>query len=665
MTFALFVLAGLVLGTALATALFRLAGARGTRDYEDDAAAVLDRLCASGLCALVVWIATSWALAAAHGLRATPLVVTSALELGAGAAWLYRSRDSMGRTYRMMSRATLAATCVALAPVGLWVAFVFWRGSVLPPYNHDALSYHLPKAVLLLHEGGYRFFDVPETRIATWPWNYELLLADSMILTGGDHLTAAVSTFAFVLFALLAARTAAVWWGGGAHVALVTGVVATAPIVVLHSGLHKNDLLFSVLALGALAWAGRWLAAGCAASAALAILSLGLAVGTKLTAAVLVPPVVALLLVGARRNRAGAWEWTLGLSAAAASLTLGAGSYVTNLVHLHRAALSPNQQGGYGDWSNLWEFPTMLAIAPFAHKSHGAVWNVFHHAYWWWPENDVWTSNWGAILSLLLVALVACVWAYRRRGARVERAATSLGVLFTFLAILPVEGIPRGFFNQFSRYTLFAIPVVAAWTLSPLLLDLRGRAGRFATAASLLAATGVAAFGARSLYVFGLHDAYAPLDYVAHVLEHPDDRIPFVRRNRAGSILDLLAASGDTCAFDLDFDGWIYPVYGVGWTRNVELLRPAPGEVPIPDDADWVAVDRSWNVFFGHPKFVDMGKFQWLGRGKPTDDDLKVYRQLSRDPRFELVYDDRVQNQAVFHRKAQQAWSTSDTSSRP
>jgi hypothetical protein len=46
-----------------------------------------------------------------------------------------------------------------------------------------------------------------------------------------------------------------------------------------------------------------------------------------------------------------------------------------------------------------------------------------------------------------------------------------------------------------------------------------------------------------------------------------------------------------------------------------------------------------------------MGKWQLLGRGAPSDDDLKVYRQLLADPRFELAYDDRKQNQAVFHRR--------------
>jgi hypothetical protein len=64
-----------------------------------------------------------------------------------------------------------------------------------------------------------------------------------------------------------------------------------------------------------------------------------------------------------------------------------------------------------------------------------------------------------------------------------------------------------------------------------------------------------------------------------------------------------------------------------------------------------VLVDRSWNVFFGHPKFTDMGEARYLGLGHPTDDDLKVYRQLRADPRFALVYDDRSQNQAIFRRK--------------
>ena len=56
-----------------------------------------------------------------------------------------------------------------------------------------------------------------------------------------------------------------------------------------------------------------------------------------------------------------------------------------------------------------------------------------------------------------------------------------------------------------------------------------------------------------------------------------------------------------------------------------------------------------------------MGKAQYLGRGRPTDDDVKVYRQLRNDPRFELVYDERRYNQAVFHRLELAAPSSSET----
>jgi hypothetical protein len=283
------------------------------------------------------------------------------------------------------------------------------------------------------------------------------------------------------------------------------------------------------------------------------------------------------------------------------------------------------------------------------------VWNVFHGAYWWWPENDVWASDWGALASALAFLLVPCLARYRAEGSRTERAATCLCALFAYVFTLPIDIVPRGFFNGFVRYTVFALPLVAAWTLSPVVLELERRTGRFAPGVRLALAVALAAFGVQSLKTFGLHDAYAPIEYVAYNVDHPDNRVPFVRRNRAASALDWLAPAGATCAFDGDFDTWVYPAYGPGWTRRVEFLQPSAGsagDVAIPEDVKWVAVDRSWHVFFGHPRFVDMGQWPFLGKGKPTDDDLKVYRQLSRDPRFELVYDDRHDNQAVFHRKA-------------
>jgi hypothetical protein len=650
MALAVFVLAGLVAGFAFAIALDRHPAARA---YEDPTAARLDSLCFAAIAAVGACLATSWVLALTGLLRAAPLTVASLVVLAASAVWLYRLPRPWLRPVPAMGRWTLATTLVALAPVAAWIAFVLWRGTVLPPYNHDALSYHFPKALLLMKAAGFHAFDVPEARTATWPCNYELLLADSMILSGTDRFTAALSTFSYVVMGLFAARTAAAWWGGGPHVALASAVVATAPIVILHSGLHKNDLLFCALAIGAFSWGARWLAAGCPSSAIRAVFTVLLALGTKLTGAVVFAPVCVLLVLGAVRHRDLArprWIAVVLASAAGASLLLGCAIYPANLAAVHKPFLSPIEPRGYGAWSNIWQFTAMLVVAPFANKGND-VWNVFRGEWWWWPENDVWTSNFGAIASVLAIALAPCVWRYRRAGALAERAAAGCAALFSYVVTLPIHAVPVGFFNADVRYVAFTLPLVVGGTLCPVLIEAERRAGRAARVAQVVLAAGAAAFGLSTFVAFGLHDAYAPLSYVDWIRGHPTDRAPHVRTNRAALAVDRLAGPYDACAFDLGFDTWVYPAYGRDWTRRVEFLHPAEGDVVIPEDADWVAVDRSWNIFFGHPGFVDMGKWEFFEKGTPTDDDLKVFRQLSRDPRFELVYDDRAQNQAVFRRK--------------
>jgi hypothetical protein len=667
MALAVFVAAAGLLGAAIARALSRTAvkpeASFAHRPYGDDAADLLDACARSLVLALAVALATSWALALAGALRPVPLVLCAALEIVAGAAWLHRMRDPEAKVYAAPSGRTALVIAIALWPVVLWTAFVAWRGTVLPVYNHDALAYHLPKAVLLAKAGHFQFFDVPESRIATWPCNYEILLADTMLLTGSDQFTAAVGTFSYVLFAVLAARLAAAWWGGGGHVALVAATVATAPLVVLHSGLHKNDLFLASASLAAFVWGARWAAAGCGPSAILATVALAIAAGTKVNAVFVVAGAVPLLVLGAVRRRVRPAVVAAFVGAAAAlSALLGAATYVVNLAAVHRPFLSPALGQGshlYGAVSNVWQYTAMVLIAPFSRFSY-AVWNPFRGEYWWWPSNDIWMSHFGPLLSALALLVPVAVWRYRREGtSRNERTLASAAVLATYLLTLPLESRPIGFFGAYGRYVLFVAPVVAAWTLAPFARDVeriaerwRGREAMLPTLAPIALALAVAAFGVASLWLFGVEDEYAPIRWVAHELEHPDDRTPFVRHNRAASVFDAVAGPTEHCAIDAGFDTWVYPAYGRGWTRTVDFLRAAPpGETVIPDEAMWVIVDRTWNVFFGHPEFVDMGHARFLGHGRPSSEDLRVYRQLRRDPRFELVYEDREQNQALFRRK--------------
>ncbi|HXX68852.1 MAG TPA: hypothetical protein VEK07_16820 [Polyangiaceae bacterium] len=664
MTLAIFAFGGCLLAAALSEALSR-AGWR--REYEDPVADLLDRIASWGLLAIAVWIASSWVLVLTGVLRKPALVATGSLELLGGAFWLYRLRGPGPKHYPSPGGWTAAAVLIGLLPVVLWTAFVAWRGTLLPVYNHDALAYHFPKAVLIARAGRLTYFDVPEMRIAAWPWNYELLLADAMILTGTDGYCALLGTFAYIVLGVMSARIAASWWGRGAHVALVAAAVLTAPIVVLHSGLHKSDLLLAVFAVASLMWAARWCAAGCFASCILATIALLAAIGTKLNAAFTVAAAAPILVLGLLRHRRGPGLVRTGglfvVAAAVGSLLLGAAAYVVDLGRVTSLIDSGHQLGPatvYGDWSAIWQYTAMVLIAPFS-ASGNAVWNPFRREYWWWPSNDVWASHFGALFSILVGLLVPSLllWRFKpglaagsQSGLSAERRLASLAALAGYVLTLPIHSWPVGFFSTYGRYVAFVLPFVAAWTLSPISLALERAAGRWAGVLSVSLGCGMAAVGVASVWQFGIHDAYAPIEWVAYMMDHGEDRLPFVRRNRAASVFDKLAGPDERCAIDVGFDTWVYPAYGKAWTRNVDFLRPTPGPVVIPETADWVVVDRSWNVFFGHPQFVDMGKAALLGHGRPSGADLKVYRQLIHDPRFELVYDDRAQNQAVFHRRA-------------
>ena len=149
------------------------------------------------------------------------------------------------------------------------------------------------------------------------------------------------------------------------------------------------------------------------------------------------------------------------------------------------------------------------------------------------------------------------------------------------------------------------------------------------------------------------NDLYEPLSYVLDIADRPAERRH--RRSgqnyRAGVIVDRAAGPTDEIAFDGGFDGWSYYCFGAGLGRRVTYLHPERGlPVTIPASARWVVVDRIVNIDFGDPTFVATGDWRFLGKGKPSAEDLAVFEQVQRDPRFKLVYADGSKNQAVFER---------------
>ena len=138
-----------------------------------------------------------------------------------------------------------------------WVFFILWRGWLLPPVSHDALAYHLPKAVLFARAHGYEPLSYLDARIRNIPSSYEMLLAENIVLQHRDTITEWISTLFYVLFVIASAAIAERWWKSRATI--VALFAAGVPVALLHSGAHKNDLMTAFFIVAALVACGRYI----------------------------------------------------------------------------------------------------------------------------------------------------------------------------------------------------------------------------------------------------------------------------------------------------------------------------------------------------------------------------------------------------------------------
>ena len=156
--------------------------------------------------ALGTWLASLWLIALAHSLTPTVLIVRTICV--AIAASVLRARRPFGLRDVHVSGIVMSVVVVIAA----WTAFILWRGALVPPLSHDALSYHLPKAVLYARAGGFEVFEMLDPRARDLPVNYELLLSEFIVLGRNDKLTEWLSLFFYAGFILAVGALAERWW---------------------------------------------------------------------------------------------------------------------------------------------------------------------------------------------------------------------------------------------------------------------------------------------------------------------------------------------------------------------------------------------------------------------------------------------------------------------
>jgi hypothetical protein len=204
--------------------------------------------------------------------------VTAALFQGVGSVnrLLDRSRPML----RALSPVTIAALCVFAALIALRCASALST----TPYEGDSLLYHLPMTAALLQEHSMWF-----TRASLYPGAAELAEALGSATTGTVNGVAIIEA-SEILVLFLAAFGWARQTGAGPNGAAAAAIVAgSLPIVVDQMFTSQNDILVCAM-----------LASACAlwrAHPRLAALALGVALATKVTALLLVPAVVLVMVV--------------------------------------------------------------------------------------------------------------------------------------------------------------------------------------------------------------------------------------------------------------------------------------------------------------------------------------------------------------------------------
>lgn len=595
--------------------------------------------CAALTIGAAAWVASAWTIALL-GLLTRPAIIIRTIVVTAAAVALFLARK------REAPRRLQTETLIAVVQVLLWLAFIAWRSWVVPPLSHDALAYHLPRAVFWIRAQGFTFLDLPvDVRMSILPANYELLLADVMLLGEGDRLTESIAVLFYGAFVVACGAMAQRWWrlnGGPALLATVL-LTASVPVLLLHAGADKNDTMTAFFMVSAMVWAGRWLSERDLDALTLCIVALAAAAGTK-PQGVMLGIALAPIVLYRLRFHARAWL-RVAVAGALSFFLLGGTFYVVRAMHRGSA----NDFVRYDDWANVWQAPWVLLTAPFSPWSN-ELFVPWSQQTWFWSRGEIYFSHLGVPFAICAVLLPVTWWFFRRDipERALERVAIALAALVTFLLMLPVRDVPMPhgvFVVALPRYVLFLVPVVFAATIVPALARLSVRQMRYVVAA-------FAVWFVHQAVSAAMNDRFVPIRFVLAASRHPGTRVIPFDPVRPASIVDKLAGPDQTIAFDAGYAAWIHPAFGRNLRRPVVFTKRGDGPPVIPDSARWVVVDRSFPVIWQHKDFRDISQWRkYLGRGRPAPEDMRVIRYLLDDPRFELVGGRVRMGEAVFRRR--------------
>jgi hypothetical protein len=211
---------------------------------------------------------------------------------------------------------------LSIAPIA---ALTFWTAIHSAPNSADAMAYHLPRVLYWIQHRSVEFFPAHYLNLLQMPPLAEYAQLHLFVLTGGDRLANLVQCTGFFGAVFAVSLIARELGAGSRGQALAAVFAATLPNGILQASGAKNDCVAALWIAAAVFYALRFRASRLRSDALWCGAAVGLAVFTKSTAYLFLPP----LLLSVFGRDLARWR-TFAFSAIAGLLLLNGPQYWRN-----------------------------------------------------------------------------------------------------------------------------------------------------------------------------------------------------------------------------------------------------------------------------------------------------------------------------------------------
>jgi hypothetical protein len=263
--------------------------------------ALLQALVLSGTMAVLL----TESLSPFHGLTRANLAAGWIVFSVAAVGW-QPSRDSNGAVLQHGVSWLNALYALALCGIVAVAGFTAFRSA---PNSADAMAYHLPRVLYWAQAHSVEFFPTSYFNQITLQPGAEYLMLHTYLLSGGDRFVNLIQVCSFAASIVAVSSLAGALGLDSAGQAVAALAAGTLPNAVLQASGAKNDCLLALWMVCALYFAARWAQSPSNARLAYLGLSIALALFTKATSYLFLPPLLAAVLwaTGLRHS----WrQWT-------------------------------------------------------------------------------------------------------------------------------------------------------------------------------------------------------------------------------------------------------------------------------------------------------------------------------------------------------------------